>query len=60
MHCWKSDGTLAYTRDGGLQVDSKGQLVNSSGYAVQPSITIPTDAQSVTIGTDGSVTVTEL
>ncbi len=51
------DGQLAYTRDGSLQVNAKGQLVNSTGYAVQPSITIPTDAQSVTIGTDGIVSV---
>jgi flagellar basal-body rod protein FlgG len=51
------DGTIAYTRDGQLQVDSQGALVNSSGYAVQPSVTIPADAQSITIGTDGTVSV---
>jgi flagellar basal-body rod protein FlgG len=52
------DGTLGYTRDGTFQTDSQGQLVNSSGYLVQPSITIPTGAQSVTIGVDGTVSVT--
>ncbi len=52
------DGTTAYTRDGSFQVDSQGQLVTASGYAVQPSITIPSNAQSVTIGTDGTVSVT--
>ncbi|THB67953.1 MAG: flagellar basal-body rod protein FlgG [Gammaproteobacteria bacterium] len=52
------DGTTAYTRDGSFQVDSSGQLVTSSGYALQPSISIPTDAQSVTIGADGTVEVT--
>ena len=51
------DGTLAYTRDGALQVNAQGQLVNSSGHPVQPSITIPADAQSVTIGADGTVSI---
>jgi flagellar basal-body rod protein FlgG len=44
------DGTTAYTRDGSLQVDAQGQLVTNSGYPVQPGITIPANAQSVTIG----------
>jgi flagellar basal-body rod protein FlgG len=51
------DGTTAYSRDGSFQVDSQGQLVTSSGYIVQPGITIPQGAQSVTIGTDGTVSV---
>jgi flagellar basal-body rod protein FlgG len=51
------DGTVAYSRDGSLQVDSQGQLVTHSGYAIQPSFSIPADAQSVTIGTDGTVSV---
>jgi flagellar basal-body rod protein FlgG len=51
------DGSLGYTRDGALQVDNQGQLVNSNGYAIQPAITIPDDAQSITIGTDGTVSV---
>ena len=49
------DGTLAYTRDGTLQVNSQGQLVTSSGYVVQPAITIPPNTQSITIGSDGTV-----
>ena len=53
------DGTLAYTRDGSFQKDAEGQLVTASGYVIQPSITIPPDAQSITIGTDGTVTVTQ-
>jgi flagellar basal-body rod protein FlgG len=53
------DGTTAYTRDGSFQVDSQGQLVTSSGYAVQPSLTIPIDAQNITIGKDGTVSVTQ-
>ncbi|HQU15103.1 MAG: flagellar basal-body rod protein FlgG [Chromatiales bacterium 21-64-14] len=51
------DGTTAYSRDGTFQVNSQGELVTSSGYTVQPSITIPSNAQSVTIGTDGTVSV---
>ncbi len=51
------DGTLAYTRDGTLNIDANGQLVTSSGYQVVPNITIPNDAQSVTIGSDGVVSV---
>jgi flagellar basal-body rod protein FlgG len=53
------DGTTAYTRDGSFQMDNQGQLVTSSGYVVQPAITIPADAQSITIGRDGTVTVTQ-
>jgi len=52
------DGTTAYTRDGSLQVDANGQLVTNNGYAVQPGITIPAGAQTVTIAPDGTVTVT--
>ncbi len=52
------DGTIAYTRDGTFQRNAQGQLVTSSGYLVQPGITIPQGAQSVTIGSDGTVSVT--
>ncbi len=51
------DGTMAYTRDGSFQLNAQGQLVNSTGYQLQPAITIPTGAQSVTIGADGVVSV---
>ena len=51
------DGTLAYTRDGSFQLDSQGQLVTSTGYQVQPAITIPDGSQAVTIGNDGTVSV---
>ncbi len=51
------DGSLAYTRDGSFQVDSTGQVVTSNGFALDPSITIPTDALSITVGTDGTVSV---
>ena len=49
------DGTTAYTRDGSFQTDAQGQLVTSSGYLVQPSITLPADTISITIAPDGTV-----
>ena len=52
------DGTQAYTRDGSLQTDSNGQLVTSSGYVIQPPITVPNNAVSLTVGRDGTVSVT--
>ena len=51
------NGDIAYTRDGAFQVDDQGQLVTSSGYIVDPGISIPDGAQSITIGNDGIVTV---
>jgi len=53
------DGTTAYTRDGSFMVDSQGQLVTASGFAVQPAITIPANATSLTIGRDGTVSVVQ-
>jgi len=50
------DGTTSYTRDGSFQLDAQGQLVNSNGLAIQPPITVPQGANSITIGTDGTVT----
>jgi flagellar basal-body rod protein FlgG len=52
------DGTTAYTRDGSFQTDSNGQLVTSSGYVLQPPITVPSNALSMTVGRDGTVSVT--
>ena len=51
------DGSVAYTRDGSFKLDAQGQLVTSQGYPIQPAITIPSGAQSVTIGSDGTVSV---
>jgi flagellar basal-body rod protein FlgG len=47
---------LAYTRAGQFQLDKNGNIVNSSGFALQPQVTIPADAQQVTIAQDGTVT----
>ncbi|MEQ1600939.1 MAG: flagellar basal-body rod protein FlgG [Methylophilaceae bacterium] len=53
------DGTTAYTRDGSFQADSQGQLVTSSGFPVQPAITLPANIESLTIARDGTVSVTQ-
>ncbi|MGH8214410.1 MAG: flagellar basal-body rod protein FlgG [Rhodanobacteraceae bacterium] len=52
------DGSIAYTRDGSLHMDQNGQMVTANGYPMNPSITLPPNAQAVTIGTDGTVSVT--
>ena len=53
------DGSTAYTRDGSFHKDEQGQLVTSSGYPIQPSITIPENALSLTISKDGIVSITQ-
>jgi flagellar basal-body rod protein FlgG len=52
------NGDIAYTRSGAFQLDAQGNVVTSDGYPIQPSVTIPQNATSVTIGTDGTVSVT--
>ena len=52
------DGTLAYTLDGSFKMDGQGNLVTSNGYALSPAITIPANAQTITLGSDGTVSVT--
>lgn len=49
------DGSVAYTRDGSFSLDSNGQMVTANGMPLQPGITIPQGAQSITIGKDGTV-----
>jgi flagellar basal-body rod protein FlgG len=51
------DGTTGYTRDGSFQVNAQGQMVTSNGFLLQPGITIPANAQSITVGQDGTVSV---
>jgi flagellar basal-body rod protein FlgG len=51
------DGTNAYTRDGSFKINAQGELVTSGGYRVQPAVSVPDGAQSVSIGTDGAVSV---
>jgi len=51
------DGTLAYTRNGSFQLDNQGNVVTASGYPLADNINIPQDAESVTVGKDGVVSV---
>jgi len=52
------NGDVRYTRDGSLQVNANGEVVSMTGYAIEPAITIPTDAASIDIGPDGGVNIT--
>ncbi len=52
------DGTTSYTRDGTFHLDSNGQIVNASGFALEPAIVIPNEAQTFTVGRDGTVSIT--
>jgi flagellar basal-body rod protein FlgG len=53
------NGQLAYTRDGQFQLDKNGNMVTASGNPLQPQITIPADAQSITVAGDGTVSYTQ-
>lgn len=51
------DGSTAYSRDGSFKLDAQGQMVTNNGFLVQPGLTVPATAQSVTVAADGTVTV---
>jgi flagellar basal-body rod protein FlgG len=51
------NGDTGYTRSGAFKKNSQGQLVTSDGFVVQPQITIPPTALSVSVGVDGTVSV---
>ena len=51
------NGETAYTRDGAFKLDSDGRMVNSDGFALEPEMTIPSDAVSISVGMDGTVSV---
>jgi flagellar basal-body rod protein FlgG len=51
-------GELAYTRAGQFSLDKNGIVVNSAGNALQPQITIPANAQAITVASDGTVSYT--
>ena len=53
------NGDLRYTRDGSLLTNGNGELVTTGGYTIEPAISVPTDAVSVTIAKDGGVNVTD-
>jgi flagellar basal-body rod protein FlgG len=48
-------GQMGYTRAGNFTLSATGQVVTSQGYSVQPPITVPSGASSITVGTDGTV-----
>src|SRR5215470_8095046 len=52
-------GELAYTRAGSFHLDRDGNVVTGDGEALEPQITLPPDAQSVTIAADGTVSYTQ-
>jgi len=54
----QADGTPAYSRNGALRTDGDGRLVNAEGFPLDPPITIPPDASSVAISSNGTVSVT--
>ncbi len=54
----RPDGTIAYTRDGSFHLNSQGQMVTANGESLNPAISIPTNATSVTISQYGVVTAT--
>lgn len=51
------DGTIAYTRSGSFKLDNTGQIVTADGLPMEPSLTIPADALSISIDSQGSVSV---
>lgn len=58
LQVMKTDGTLAYTRDGSLKLDSMGQLCTTDGLLIQPQTAIPQDAKEIDITEDGNISVT--
>lgn len=50
-------GETGYTRSGTLHLNGQGQLVTNEGLLIEPAITIPQNANSVTISKDGIVSV---
>jgi flagellar basal-body rod protein FlgG len=52
------NGSLAYTRSGQFHMNQNGNLVDANGNLLQPNISLPTNAQSITIATDGTVSYT--
>ena len=54
----QTNGELAYTRSGSFHLNAQGQLVTAAGESIEPAITVPRESTSLTIGTDGTVSVT--
>jgi flagellar basal-body rod protein FlgG len=56
----RPDGSTAYTRDGGFKISADGRVVTSDGYFLTPEISIPTDSTALSVGSDGTVEVTQV
>ncbi|QZI73552.1 flagellar basal-body rod protein FlgG [Pseudomonas protegens] len=52
------DGTTSYTRDGTFHLNSNGQIVTASGFSLEPAVVVPNNAQTFTVGRDGTVSIT--
>ncbi len=53
------NGQTGYTRSGSFQLDAQGNVVTNNGDPLQPAVTVPPDATAITVGADGTVTVTQ-
>jgi len=53
------NGDIAYSRDGSFKMDATGQIVTNGGYPMEPAITIPQDATSISVGSDGTISVSQ-
>jgi flagellar basal-body rod protein FlgG len=53
----QTNGETAYTRAGSFHLDQQGNVVTASGDPIEPSVTIPAGATSISVGSDGTVTV---
>ena len=51
-------GEIGYTRDGSLKLDAEGRIVNGEGYPIVGDLSIPPDAQSISVAANGTVSVT--
>ncbi len=51
----RPDGTTGYTRDGSFKLDSEGRVVTDDGHPLQPDITIPEEAEEISVTSDGTV-----
>jgi flagellar basal-body rod protein FlgG len=51
------NGQIAYTRDGSFQLDAEGQIVTADGFPLEPGLTVPDNAKSISINQEGVVEV---
>ena len=51
------NGEIAYSRAGAFKVDSEGRIVTSDGFLLEPEVVIPTDTVSISVGSDGTISV---